>query len=933
MKHFKYSLLCGAVILGGCGGGSGGSESNSSPTFSQSAYSLSVDEDTSGELTVAASDQNNDSLTFSLSNSAANGTVQIDAQTGVATYQPNANFNGSDNFVIAVSDGKSTATANVEVTIAPVNDDPEFSSTTVIVSGGETKQGQISASDIDGDTISYEVTRTAVNGTLNVSATTGEVTYTPNDLTLVSDSFEVTISDGNGGEANAEITLSSATTSNLDRAYYYYASDKSHLKRAEAINAQLTDDESQSIINANIIQGYAKAGLTSEVESRLNSANIVSDAQRAFAMVNVANSYQQGGNVEEAQILRNEANALYTQFVASKGLSAFDSTDVDFFNDLSNSYRLAGDFTSANQAYNILDLLFVSLAEDGYSTSILRTFFGYRDIVEDTIEQWQATNDNTLFDLALVQTKRLQRYAKTIPAQEVTNDRYGNEGEFVYKIRQVALFDVIEAYIELNQLDDAKGAMADLLALHGVVNYDENYPREVDEHWEVTRVEYEYGVSGATVSFVNLYPDAGVDTLLSGLPENSFWRDVIPVDAADALLLAQVRNMEDKAAALQLIKEAKDETDLRNYFTTLVAFNTSNPGAAYVLRKQGEYEAAIAYLQEGLDVLVSDAYFEQEKGYTLNIGSTGCEMLINEAVRVARLSGLDEATAFTETAVQQCAVIAQSRFADGDDTNEDITVGDAIRANAYMLQYANLVSTSDFSDELLANINTNFAKIEGDHAQLAPLKSFVGWQLAKGGNFTAAQQHYNEAIVALNAIEANTISEEVGELTDEFYSYSRREGDYAEFLAILRNAAGSEGYATAFETAKAVWKGVVDTRLAELVDANVLQKAEFIPIYASHLSSIGEFEQALSLTNDSSLGPVEINGIQTEVASTLSVKDDFTAVSIATVDTDFDGMPNFFAPSASEESILASGLVLDDDSDNDGTPDSEDAFPLDPSKQ
>lgn len=929
MKHFKYSLIFAAAFLGGCGGGS---DANTAPQFSQSTYDLSTNEDTQAELRVSATDVDNDSLIYSLSNSAANGTVNINAQTGALTYKPNANYNGSDTIVVGVSDGESSVTATINVTVSPVNDTPEFTSNNVAVTGGETKQGQIATTDIDGDSVTYAITRTTANGKLSIDTSSGAVAYTPNALAVINDSFEVSIDDGNGGTASAEITLSAATASNVDRAYYYYASSESHLNRAEAINSLLNDDVSQSVINADITRGYAEAGLKSEVNKRLNSDIIVSDVERAFAMISVANSYQAGGDVDEAQRLRNQANALYTQYIAAKGLAAFSPTDVDFFNDLSDSYRLAGDFTNANQAYNILDLLFISLAEDGYSTSILRTFFGYRDIVDDTIERWQATNSDELYALALAQTKRLQRYANVIPAQVVSNDRHGNKGKLVYKIRQVGLFDVIEDYIELNQLTDAKAAMADLLALHGVVNYDENYPREANEHWEVTRREYEYGVAGATVSFVNLYPDAGIDVLLAGLPDDSFWKFVVPGDADDAKLLAQVRNMNDKSAALQLIKDAKDDDELRNHFTNLVAFNTSNPGAAYLLRKQGEYEAAINYLQEGLNVLASDAYFAQEKNVTLNIGGTGCEMLIDEAIRSANLSALPAANELVKTSVTQCAKLALSRYADGDDASE-ITVGDAVRANAYMLQYAGETDMSSVKADLIAAIDKNLAKIVDDNVQNFQLTSFTGWQLSKGGDFALAQQYYNQGITALNKLEQEAVPEEVGELTKDFYSYIRREGDYREFLVILKKSAGKSGYASALSAANAAWKKVVDMRLTELADANVLQKAEFLPEYANQLSYIGEHRQALSLVADEALGPVEVNTIQTSVASSLSTKDDFSDINIATVDTDGDGMPNFFAPSATQEQIDASGLILDSDSDNDGTEDGQDAFPLDSSKQ
>ena len=57
-------------------------------------------------------------------------------------------------------------------------------------------------------------------------------------------------------------------------------------------------------------------------------------------------------------------------------------------------------------------------------------------------------------------------------------------------------------------------------------------------------------------------------------------------------------------------------------------------------------------------------------------------------------------------------------------------------------------------------------------------------------------------------------------------------------------------------------------------------------------------------------------------------KDDFPASSIASIDTDHDGKPNFFLSSASEQAIAESGLIADNDADNDGIEDSIDVTPL-----
>jgi hypothetical protein len=98
-----------------------------------------TNEDTAKSLTLAASDSNSASLTFSIVTAPTKGTLSALSApscvssgsgancTGTTTYTPNANVNGTDSFTFRASDGTNfSAPATVNLTITAINDPPTF---------------------------------------------------------------------------------------------------------------------------------------------------------------------------------------------------------------------------------------------------------------------------------------------------------------------------------------------------------------------------------------------------------------------------------------------------------------------------------------------------------------------------------------------------------------------------------------------------------------------------------------------------------------------------------------------------------------------------------------------------------------------------------------------------------------------------------------
>ncbi len=70
---------------------------------------------------------------------------------------------------------------------------------TTTVQAGQTVTGNIGAADIEGDQLTYTVTKQPEHGTLTIDQATGNFTYTPDDIdydSIQTDSFTVSVSDG-----------------------------------------------------------------------------------------------------------------------------------------------------------------------------------------------------------------------------------------------------------------------------------------------------------------------------------------------------------------------------------------------------------------------------------------------------------------------------------------------------------------------------------------------------------------------------------------------------------------------------------------------------------------------------------------------------------------------------------------------------------------
>jgi len=190
---------------------------NDAPVITEgAAVTVTISEDnapTRFALSLHASDQDSASLDWSVSVSPTHGAAWIASAlntTAVISYSPQANYFGSDAFVVQASDGSLTDTITVAVVIQPVNDAPiangESYTTSEDIPLRVAAPGVLgNDSDIDGAPLTLRVLASPWYGSLVLNAD-GSFVHTPRSNSNGADRFVYEAYDGQF-QAMATVTI------------------------------------------------------------------------------------------------------------------------------------------------------------------------------------------------------------------------------------------------------------------------------------------------------------------------------------------------------------------------------------------------------------------------------------------------------------------------------------------------------------------------------------------------------------------------------------------------------------------------------------------------------------------------------------------------------------------------------------------------------
>jgi RTX calcium-binding nonapeptide repeat (4 copies)/Cadherin domain len=181
-----------------------------------SAESITTLENSTGTLTVAASDLDGDAITFSIAGGADASHFSINAATGVLSFVSSPNFEapadaGANNVydvTVSATDGSFTQSQAVAVTVANATEGLSISSaSSAIVAENDTSVLTVTAIDLDGDAVTYAISGGADAGLFTIDVLTGALSF------VSAPNFEAPTDVGGNNVYDVVVTASNSTLS------------------------------------------------------------------------------------------------------------------------------------------------------------------------------------------------------------------------------------------------------------------------------------------------------------------------------------------------------------------------------------------------------------------------------------------------------------------------------------------------------------------------------------------------------------------------------------------------------------------------------------------------------------------------------------------------------------------------------------------------
>ena len=674
---------------------------------------------------------------------------------------------------------------------------------------------------------------------------------------------------------------------NQKRVDYYFNSTQDVGYQARLITKRVTDDTIIDEIYKNITSTYAKYGLA-EKAKKLADVNIADNMARIKAVISIAR-YASGYNLTLAKTYIAEAKQLLDT-LKGNGWSDISNDVVDTYVNLVRACRYAGMVSEANVLKNeIINLIKTSssLNDSLKQTRYLRIVSNFGNAADDSMIPALISQGNLELAYSMLQEYKL--LIDNTPWYTV-NDTYKNSQGMYYVFYLKFASDIVAK-------DSSYKAklQASFTAVYNTVK---------------TLIE-----SNRSISYLKGTGVAG-DAIISAYKFNG---------EASANEILTLITETDKAYPYAIGGLVLEKAISDGFNTAKTYYETKYP-------MDSEY-ARLTETNGYVDTIKNIVEYAQDNSNT-TLAKEAVDYLANQT---------NKAVNYLTTNNKTLSKLVYFAVASSSPQGKFVTF---YGFNAVADMYIAL----GYNSEALQTLEKGKAYVDSLNPSLDKYLGYIlmAYMAEKAGDNTKSLEYYNAAVaVELTSGTAQNISDlNIHKASDTLYlNIANKETLYQNYLTEAEKQVLSMDSSTDANKNKQVSQytyianvyydianitGVKDILVKAEEHAKTISaaatKLTAMKNIAKKYASFEMVDEGFSLAERNYTSSSDIFGIAQEMAA--SVLDSTSIESdIAFVDTDRDGKPDFFLPSATDEQITASGLTLDDDIDDDGIKDDTDLLP------
>ncbi len=705
--------------------------------------------------------------------------------------------------------------------------------------------------------------------------------YTQTNFQTYIDSKTINIKDING-----LIVVNSNTTkqvlgnnNDLRRGYYTY-SDKSNIAKALNLAEGSFSDNVNDPINNQVAVALAKLGYYKEaIEQIQDNVYTPDNTQDGFTELGET-LYGLGQNSYSAQAFTGQYNSLNAQ-IESLGKENVSSSNLDKLQEIIRDQIKTKYYANTSDGTAIKGSTTMAAYLESLASFISsKSYYKIPDAFED-VAIGAYFNSNNL-------TKAQEYINKSISLISKTPNDATTSTAVYYSMRQAIIAQLFG--------QDGSAAVARAKALN-------------DAYTSKDYLDYASGTYGYYDLVYNaIAKNITIDTAIANLAtvKSSYRDDALKYGLATALFL-----------------NGKENELFSTYYGTNDYFSSSNKDTLMqyaTMLISGNMPSAT----QGIKLLGTDAQLEDFLDRLDTLANTWTGISDSDAQKIYAQWGTADNAKYGYLAMA-------SHYKDLNKTSK------AENMISTAISKVSALSTSNEKLEGLTFILKAMSDLNlGDNNKTKVLTELMNAANSDSMNST---NYIDDIIGAANILSANNMQTQAKTLVDKAYGLvpSATDGDltsiqdFSEYLIGKYNSSKdfehsiSNGYAQAGQATLA--QNILNEANAKINTlANTTNKYTLKVNVAKAYAGLNKYSNIAAILSE--IKTVEQNELaKTETAKSLANYDAFVATTVASIDSDRDGKPDFWDLNAKQSDITASGLELDDDIDGDNILDTTDELP------